>query len=141
MADVFSKEKRKEFMSNLKEEGTKIELVVRKWLYSLGYRYRLNDKRLPGTPDIIIPKYKTAIFINGCFWHAHKNCKYFTMPKTRVDFWRKKLSQNTDRDEKKIEEIQKLGWKAIVIWECEIKDNKSDRLISLLNEIRNISIE
>lgn len=135
MTDVFTKEKRSEVMSKIKGKNTKIELVVRSWLHSQGYRYRLHDKRFPGTPDVVLPKYKTAIFIHGCFWHAHKNCKYFKLPMTRTDFWSEKLDHNVVRDQKKTEELQLLGWNVIVVWECELKHNSNERLIKLLSEI------
>lgn len=115
-------------MSQIKGKNTKIELIIRKKLWSLGYRYRLHKKDLPGKPDLVFPKYKTVIFINGCFWHRH-GCKYTTNPKTRKEFWEIKFKQNIERDKKNISELKKAGWRVLVIWECEIKDN-SDKLIS-----------
>lgn len=136
MTDVFSSEKRSEVMARIKGKNTKIELIVRRWLYSFGYRYKLHDKRYPGTPDIVLPKYRTAIFIHGCFWHCHKNCKYFRMPKTRTDFWARKLQGNVIRDYEKTRQLEQSGWNVIIIWECELEKDAGDRLIKLLGEIR-----
>ena len=119
--DVHSKEKRSYNMSRIKGKNTKPEEIVRKYLFSKGFRYRKNDKRLPGTPDIVLPKYKTAIFVNGCFWHGHKDCRYFVVPKTNTDFWLNKINANTERDKRNIETLKKLGWNVIVVWECELK--------------------
>jgi len=132
MVDVHSKITRSYNMSKIKGKDTKPELIVRKYLHSNGYRYRLHDKRLPGKPDIVLPKYKTVIFIHGCFWHKHKNCKYFVIPKTRTDWWLTKINGNVKKDEKNYSVLKKLGWKIIVIWECELKPNKYEGTLNNL---------
>lgn len=121
MADVHNKATRSFNMSRIKGKDTKPELVVRKFLYSKGFRYRLHDKRLPGKPDIVLPKYKTVIFINGCFWHGHEGCKYFVVPKTRTEWWVEKISKNIYNDQKNMNSLIEMGWKVIVLWECELK--------------------
>ena len=117
-------EKRSRNMSAIKSKNTKPEIAVRKLLHSMGYRFRLHRKDLPGSPDIVLPKYKTVIFVHGCFWHRHENCKYASTPKTRKEFWNKKFAENKKRDSEIQEKIKIMGWKYVVIWECEIK-NKS----------------
>ncbi len=121
MADIISKEKRSWNMSRIKGKDTKPELIVRSLLHKMGYRFRLHKKDLPGKPDIVLPKYQTVIFVNGCFWHRHKNCKYAYQPKSRIDFWEKKFSDTVERDTIKKAELEKLGWKVIIVWECEVK--------------------
>ena len=113
-------------MSCIKGKNTKPEEIVRKYLFSQGFRYRKNDKRLPGTPDIVLPKYRTVIFVNGCFWHGHQGCRYFVVPQTNTEFWMNKIDANRIRDQKKISELEAMGWKVIVIWECELKPGKQD---------------
>ena len=136
MADVHDKETRSYNMSRIKGKNTKPEILVRKFLFSKGFRYRLHVKNLPGKPDIVLPKYKTIIFINGCFWHGHENCKYYVIPKTRTDWWLQKIMDNQTRDQFAKKELEKLGWNAIIIWTCEIKDKKKDdRLTKLIREI------
>lgn len=136
MADVFSSEKRSEVMSKIRNKDTKIEKIVSEWLSNFGYNFKLNDRSIPGAPDIVIPEIKTAIFINGCFWHVHENCKYSTIPKTRTEFWVKKLNSNVSRDKQKTLELESHGWNVLTIWECELKNDPSERLIRLLGEIR-----
>ena len=123
-------------MSCIKGKNTKPEEIVRKYLFSLGFRYRKNDKRLPGTPDIVLPKYRTVIFVNGCFWHGHQGCRYFVVPKTNTEFWMNKIDANRARDQKKISELEAMGWRVIVIWECELKQDKQDdtlrRIVKML---------
>lgn len=119
--DVHSKEVRSYNMSCIKGKGTKPEEMVRKYLFSQGFRYRKNDKRLPGTPDIVLPKYKTVIFVNGCFWHGHEECKYFVWPKNNAEFWKAKILQNIERDKRDFERLENAGWKVIVVWECQLK--------------------
>lgn len=123
-------------MSCIKGKNTKPEEIVRKYLFSLGFRYRKNDKRLPGTPDIVLPKYRTVIFVNGCFWHGHQGCRYFVVPKTNTEFWMNKIDANRARDQKKISELEAMGWRVIVIWECELKQGKQDdtlrRIVKML---------
>lgn len=130
--DVHDKETRSYNMSCIKGKDTKPEEIVRKYLFSQGFRYRKNDKRLPGTPDIVLPKYKTVIFVNGCFWHGHKNCKCFVVPKTNTDFWVNKIEANKQRDYRKIDELQELGWKVIIVWECQLKRNVFSETMSAL---------
>ena len=113
-------------MSCIKGKNTKPEEIVRKYLFSQGFRYRKNDKRLPGTPDIVLPKHKTVIFVNGCFWHGHQGCRYFVVPKTNTEFWMNKIDTTRIRDQKKMSELETMGWKVIVIWECELKPGKQD---------------
>lgn len=115
-------------MFRIKGKNTKPEEIVRKYLFSEGFRYRKNDKRLPGTPDIVLPKYKTAIFVNGCFWHGHKDCRYFVIPKTNTDFWLNKINTNIERDKRKQETLKDLGWNVIVVWECELKKQTREKL-------------
>lgn len=122
--DVHDKETRSYNMSCIKGKNTRPEEIVRKYLFSQGFRYRKNDKRLPGTPDIVLPKYKTVIFVNGCFWHGHDGCRYFVIPKTNTEFWTKKIETNRNRDIRKINDIQILGWKVIVVWECQLKKKR-----------------
>ena len=110
-------------MAAIKSKNTKPEIAVRKLLHSLGYRFRLHRKDLPGSPDIVLPKYKTVIFVHGCFWHRHENCKYATSPKTREEFWENKFNANINRDLEVQKEIKNIGWKSIILWECEINKN------------------
>jgi DNA mismatch endonuclease (patch repair protein) len=138
ISDVFSPEKRSEVMSKIRSKNTKIELIVRKWLHYFGYRYRIHDKRLPGSHDIVLPKYKTAIFIHGCFWHLHNGCKIAKLPKTRVDYWMEKLNRNAERDKSKVKSLEEMGWNVIIVWECEIRHKPEDRLIALLEQIRGV---
>jgi DNA mismatch endonuclease (patch repair protein) len=126
MADVHSKKVRSYNMSQIKGKNTKPEILVRKFLHSKGFRFRLHDSKLPGKPDIILPKYKTVIFVHGCFWHGHENCKYFVLPKTRTEWWAAKINGNIANDNKKSSLLKKAGWKVIHIWECQLKLNKSD---------------
>ena len=123
-------------MSCIKGKGTKPEEIVRKYLFSQGFRYRKNDKRLPGTPDIVLPKYKTVIFVNGCFWHGHAGCKYFVWPKNNEEFWKKKIEANIFRDQKKTKALEEQGWKVIVVWECKLKKDAEIALSKIVNEMR-----
>ena len=127
-------------MSKIRGKETKPEIIVRKFLFSKGFRYRINDNRYPGTPDIVLPKYHTMIFVNGCFWHGHVNCKAAKLPKTNLQTWRKKILDNISRDEKNILKLKKEGWKVIIIWQCEIKskNNREKRLELLISEINNL---
>lgn len=132
--DVHDKETRSYNMSCIKGKGTKPEEIVRKYLFSQGFRYRKNDKRLPGTPDIVLPKYKTVIFVNGCFWHGHEGCKYFVWPKNNADFWKKKIEDNISRDHISIELLEAQGWNVIIVWECELKKVSIDETLKKLKE-------
>lgn len=117
-------------MSNISAKNTKPEIILRKALFRKGYRYRINCKKLPGKPDIVLPKYKTVIFVNGCFWHSHKDCKDAHLPKTNIEFWRNKINSNVERDNKNIQQLQDAGWNVIVVWECELKKKNMDSLIT-----------
>ena len=108
-------------MQQIKAKDTKIEVQVRSWLFSRGFRFRKNDKRYPGKPDIVLPKYKTVVFINGCFWHRHEGCKYATVPKTRVEYWNEKFQRNVKNDLLHKQELESMGWKVITVWECQLK--------------------
>ena len=133
MADVHSKKQRSYNMSKIKSKNTKPEIKVRKFLHGEGFRYRLHRKDLPGKPDIVLPKYKTVIFVHGCFWHGHENCKYFVIPKTRTDWWLNKINKNIDNDKKAQQLLKENDWKVITIWECELKKEK---LETSLNHLR-----
>ncbi|MDE5422910.1 DNA mismatch endonuclease Vsr [Ancylomarina sp. DW003] len=136
MADVHSKKIRSYNMSRIKNKDTSPEILVRKFLFAKGFRYRLNVKDLPGTPDIVLKKYKTIIFVNGCFWHGHKGCKYFVLPKTRTEWWLQKIKDTQKRDKKAEIELNVLGWRVITIWSCELKPKKVEqRLNSLINSL------
>ena len=130
MTDVHSKVTRSFNMSQIRSKGTKPEILVRKYLFSKGFRYRLNVKNLPGTPDIVLAKYKTVIFINGCFWHGHENCKYYVLPKTREDWWIKKITHNKILDVENSAKLKANGWNVLVIFECELKKDKRERTLS-----------
>ena len=129
-------EQRSRNMSAIKSKNTKPEITVRKLLHSMGYRFRLHRKDLPGSPDIVLPKYKTVIFVHGCFWHRHKNCKYASTPKTRQEFWEAKFRENINRDKLNQENLSSKGWKIIIVWECEIKDKDFDLNRLFKNEIK-----
>lgn len=138
MADIFDMKKRSEIMSAVGHEDTAPELKVRKYLFSHGFRYRKNDKRYPGHPDIVLPKYRTVIFVNGCFWHQHQGCPKAQIPKSNVEYWQKKLNRNVERDKKEKQELEDLGWFVIIIWECELsnKEKADKRLDALVRDLR-----
>ena len=135
MADVHSKETRSYNMSRIKSKNTKPEIVVRKFLFSQGFRFRLHDKKLSGKPDISLPKYRTVIFIHGCFWHGHENCKYFVVPKTRTDWWMNKISTNKNNDIKAVDLLEIARWKVVVLWECELKGEALNKTLAKLLSI------
>src|ERR1700749_2725412 len=135
MADVHSKKIRSYNMSRIRSKDTKPELLVRKFLFANGFRYRLHDKKLPGKPDIVLPKYKTIIFIHGCFWHGHKGCKYFVVPKTSTDWWMDKIERNKTNDSQKGKQLKALNWKVIEIWECQLKPNLQEKTLRKLNNV------
>lgn len=136
--DVHTRETRSYNMSQIKYKNTKPEEIVRKYLFGRGLRYRKNDKRLPGHPDIVLPKYKTVVFVNGCFWHIHENCRYFKWPENNAEFWKNKLEGNKKRDRENIQRLSESGWKVIVVWECELKKQiRTERLDKLYFEIVN----
>jgi len=127
-------------MSRIRAKNTKPELLVRKFLFSKGFRFRVNDKRYPGKPDIVLPKYHTVIFIHGCFWHGHNNCRYFVVPKTRTEWWLNKISTNAQNDNKAVAALHGKGWKIIVLWECELRTDKiEDTLGALPGQIISIN--
>lgn len=137
LMDIWDKNKRSEVMSKIRSEGTKPEIDLRKALFAKGYRYRINDKRLPGKPDIVLPKYKTAIFIHGCFWHGHEkeNCSDSHIPKTNMAYWSEKITRNKERDKKNNVLLNSMGWKALTVWDCEIqqKGNIENIIIGITN--------
>lgn len=136
MADTKTKEERSRNMSHIHSTDTKPETIVRKYLFSQGFRYRKNDKRYPGKPDIVLPKYHTVIFINGCFWHMH-NCSRSRLPRSHLEYWAPKIKKNVERDKKNIAQLEALGWHVITVWECELKKSIMDeRLSQLCTEIR-----
>lgn len=132
MTDVHSKETRSYNMSQVHSKDTKIEEIVRKYLFARGLRYRKNDKRYPGHPDLIFPKYKTAVFVNGCFWHVHEGYPCFSFPKTNTDFWRNKLGGNQERDIRNYHLLKEMGWKVIVVWQCELKSAVREKTLDSL---------
>ena len=135
--DRLSREKRSWNMSRIKSKDTKIEIMARKYLFAKGFRYRKNDKRFPGKPDIVLPKYKTAIFINGCFWHMHCGCKYGRLPKSNVDYWKEKLEKNVENDSYHIQQIKDMGWNVIIIWECELKKDFEGTMSGIIEQLKN----
>lgn len=138
MADVHSTEVRSYNMSKIKGKNTKPELIVRSLLHKNGFRYRLHSKDLPGKPDIALIKYKTIVFVHGCFWHGHEGCKYFVIPKTRTKFWMDKINRNKAKDAEVFDALTELGWKIITIWECDLKKDKIETTLkSLLEELKN----
>jgi DNA mismatch endonuclease (patch repair protein) len=137
MTDTHSKEIRAYNMSQIKEKNTKPELLVRKFLFANGFRYRLHATNLPGKPDIVLPKYKTVLFVNGCFWHGHPNCRYFVLPKTRCEWWLQKITNTQNRDQQAQTELHTLGWRVITIWECELKPKRVEETLNgLLSYLR-----
>ncbi|SIS64355.1 very short patch repair endonuclease [Chryseobacterium gambrini] len=138
MADIYSSKKRSDIMSRISGKDTRPEVLVRKYLFSKGYRFRKNDKRFPGRPDIVLPKYKTIIFINGCFWHGHNDCKKSKLPETRKEFWEDKINKNIQRDKTNIEELENQGWNVIVIWECKLKSKVfEETLVCIMEKMNN----
>ena len=134
MTDHISPEHRSWNMSRIKGKDTKIEVKVRSWLFARGFRFRKNDKRYPGKPDIVLPKYKTVIFINGCFWHRHEGCKYATIPKTRVDYWNAKFERNVANDKLHVKQLEELGWNVITLWECELRKTYFEETMNKLEK-------
>ena len=133
--DKFSPEKRSRNMAQIKGKNTKPEILVRSLLHCMGYRFRLHGKKLPGKPDIVLAKYKAVIFVHGCFWHGHENCKRATLPETRPEFWEKKISGNRIRDNNNIAALENLGYRCLIVWQCELKDKVllEQRLSDFLN--------
>ena len=119
--DKITPEQRHYTMSRIRGKDTKPEILVRQYLFSEGFRFRKNDKRYPGHPDIVLPKYRTMVFVNGCFWHGHEGCKYYTVPKSNTEFWVSKIKRNQERDRSDREELEKKGWNVITVWECQLE--------------------
>ena len=132
MADVHEPETRSYNMSQIKGKNTKPEMMVRKFLHANGFRYRLHNKNLPGKPDLTLKKYNTVIFVHGCFWHGHEGCKYFVIPKSKTQWWKNKIYGNKKKDLENISLLEKEGWNVIVIWECELKNDKKEQTLNIL---------
>lgn len=135
MADRITPEQRSSAMSKVKGQNTKIEVYVRSVLHAKGFRFRKNVKSLPGKPDIVLPKYRTVIFINGCFWHQHEKCKRSTLPKTRTEFWSNKLAGNVTRDKSNIEKLRLMGWKVLTVWECSLRSVSEEKQSFVIEEL------
>ncbi len=133
--DIWDKKKRSEVMSKIRSKDTKPEIALRKALFARGFRYRVNDRRLPGKPDIALPKYKTVIFLHGCFWHRHEGCKYAYTPKTNTEFWVDKITSNAERDKINLQKLTALGWNVITVWECEIRHTHKHDIGPLIDRI------
>jgi DNA mismatch endonuclease (patch repair protein) len=131
--DIVRPERRSEMMARIAGKDTKPEMIVRKAVHALGYRYRLHDRRLPGSPDLVFPRLKIALFVHGCFWHRHRNCRLCYQPKSNVEFWAKKFKSNVARDKRVLNELTALGWRPAVVWQCEA--NKPDSLAEKLSDI------
>lgn len=138
MADIMTPEQRSRCMSHIRSKNTKPEILVRKELFRRGYRYRINVGNLPGKPDIVLPKYKTVIFVNGCFWHGHEGCKYFVLPKSNTSFWENKIRQTQQRDKNTVAALQRIGWKTITIWECQLTQSLFSETISRIETAINL---
>ena len=138
MPDILTPSQRHICMSSIRGKNTKPEILVRKGLHARGFRFRLHNKKLPGSPDIVLPKYGVAIMVNGCFWHGHKGCRYATKPKTNVEFWETKIARNRHRDEVTTAHLEALGWTVMTIWECELRNSSQldERLNALAEDIR-----
>lgn len=142
MADKMTPEQRHRCMSHIRSRDTKPEMLVRRWLWKQGYRYRLNVKTLPGRPDIVLTKFSTVIFVNGCFWHAHEGCDKYRVPMTNADFWTEKFRRNHERDELNYRLLHKMGWYVLVVWECQLtKENRSATLLALSRRLSQIFIQ
>ena len=134
MADSLTLQQRHRCMSNVHSTSTKPELKLRKELWRRGFRYRVNDKRFAGSPDIVLPKYQTMVFVHGCFWHGHKGCKHYVIPKTNTSFWVEKITRNQKRDEDVWRQLEAKGWFVIIVWECELTNKNLDGTISKVEE-------
>ena len=130
MSDTMTSAQRSYNMSRIRSRNTTPERTVRRELWSRGYRYRLNDRRLPGTPDLVLPKYRAVIFINGCFWHGHRGCSKYVQPTTNADFWKDKIARNIARDELNAQRLDTLAWTVITVWECELSKKNLDATIA-----------
>lgn len=137
MSDIVCREVRRRMMSGIRSKNTKPEITVRKWLHAHGYRFRLHKKELPGKPDIVLPKYNTVIFVHGCFWHRHENCKYATTPGTNSEWWADKFQKNVKHDADVFEKLESIGYNILVIWECEVKNRSFiDKIEKFFNTIK-----
>ena len=132
MGDIHSKETRSYNMSRIRAKDTLPEMIIRKFIHAHGFRYTLHNRLLPGKPDIVLPKYKTIIMVNGCFWHGHKGCKYYTVPKTNTGWWQNKIAGNIANDEKNIKALKTAGWKVVNVWGCDLKKNKIEKTLLML---------
>jgi DNA mismatch endonuclease (patch repair protein) len=139
--DIWDREKRSECMSKIRSKDTKPELALRKALFARGFRYRVNDRHLPGKPDIVLPKYRTVIFLHGCFWHRHGDCKYASTPKTNTKFWVDKITSNAERDKINTEKLIALGWNVLTVWECEIRHEYKHDLTPLIDRVEAAILE
>lgn len=137
MADHLTKDKRSWNMSRIRSRHTKPELIIRSLLHRAGFRFRINYRKLPGSPDIVLPKYRTVVFVHGCFWHRHQNCSRATTPGTNEEYWQKKFERNIARDNKKGDELERLNWRVIVVWECEILKDPVSVSESIIEQMRN----
>ena len=138
MPDTLTPDQRHRNMAAIHSSSTKPELKLRRALWSLGFRYRVNEKRLPGKPDIVLPKYRTVVFIHGCFWHGHKGCKYYAVPKTNTEFWTAKVARNQERDQDVWRQLEAKGWAVVIVWECQLKKGRLEETIGrVVGEIRN----
>lgn len=141
MADTLTKEQRSKRMSLIRSKDTAIEIMVRKYLFSKGFRFRVNDKRYEGHPDIVLPKYKTIIFIHGCFWHGHQNCKIAHIPKSNSEFWITKLERNIKNDDKHKKILESQGWQVLTLWECELTHDFENTMHTVLDVLQKKSIQ
>ena len=137
MTDIWSKQKRSHVMSKIRSKNTKPELILRSHLHSIGLRFRLHRKDLPGKPDIVLPKFKTALFVHGCFWHQHNNCREGRIPSSNSEFWQQKLDKNVIKDQRNVADLQRLGWNVIIVWECEIERNIENTVQHILLKLSN----
>ena len=142
MPSPMTPEQRHRNMAAIHGKNTKPEMMVRKYLWSHGFRYRLNHRGLPGRPDIVLRRYRTCIFVNGCFWHKHEGCKYYSLPKTNTDFWLRKMNRNQERDREVQHQLARMGWHCITVWECQLKPNEREiTLNGLLRTLNFISLQ
>jgi DNA mismatch endonuclease (patch repair protein) len=131
MADIVSIETRSRMMSSIRARDTKPEMLVRRYLHALGFRYRLSPRELPGRPDLLLPKYRAAIFVHGCFWHGHEKCRFATIPSTRTEFWQEKISANKARDAAVVDKLHEMAWRVGVVWECALRSKRQEALTRL----------
>ena len=134
MGDVMTPEQRHKCMARIRSKNTKPEIMVRKYLFARGFRYRKNVRRLPGTPDIVLRKYRTVILVNGCFWHGHEGCRYSHLPKSNVEFWRNKIERNKKRDLRERVELRRMGWHVIQVWECQLKPKEREMTLRSIEQ-------